>query len=236
MELVSKLTYVHSNEIHSSGELELVSSQHSSDYYTTVENIDDTLVETESELNKLSAQIQQKTVNELEVALRDEEIYENIARRSNVINMRDAEAMTDEMKDDVIALLNIFEIPYIVAPYEAEAQCAVLEQVYLAKDAESDIGLSREDFIALSFFLGSDYTEGVSGIGIVNSLEILQTFSMKNADGGPEEGLKNFKKWLDSFDPIECVTEMCKAKNANKSGERKSRKPQGGDESSDFEK
>lgn len=66
---------------------------------------------------------------ELETALRDEEMYENMARRSRAMNMRDAEGMTDEMRDDVIALLNVFELPYMIAPYEAEAQCAVLEQL-----------------------------------------------------------------------------------------------------------
>jgi hypothetical protein len=66
---------------------------------------------------------------DLEQALHDEEMLERLARKSRALDMRDAEAMTDEMRDDVIALLNILDIPYIIAPYEAEAQCAVLEQV-----------------------------------------------------------------------------------------------------------
>ncbi|KAJ1396369.1 hypothetical protein B484DRAFT_407341 [Ochromonadaceae sp. CCMP2298] len=42
--------------------------------------------------------------------------------------MRDTESMTEEMKEDVIQLLRAFNLPYMIAPYEAEAQCAVLEQ------------------------------------------------------------------------------------------------------------
>lgn len=49
----------------------------------------------------------------------------------------------------------------------------------MSSDASRELGIDREDFVALSFFLGSDYTEGVSGIGIVNSLEILQAFPVK---------------------------------------------------------
>ncbi len=42
---------------------------------------------------------------------------------------RDTERLTDEMKEEVIHLIKSFDLPYLVAPFEAEAQCAVLEQV-----------------------------------------------------------------------------------------------------------
>ena len=42
---------------------------------------------------------------------------------------RDADGLTMELREDVMALLRAFNLPYIVAPFEAEAQCAVLEQV-----------------------------------------------------------------------------------------------------------
>ncbi len=41
--------------------------------------------------------------------------------------------------------------------------------------------------------LGSDYTEGVTGVGIVNAVEIVSAFP-------GFEGLERFKKWLDSPD------------------------------------
>ena len=50
-------------------------------------------------------------------------------RRKLSTYMRDTESLTEEMKEDVIQLLRVFSLPYIVAPFEAEAQCAVLEEV-----------------------------------------------------------------------------------------------------------
>lgn len=66
-------------------------------------------------------------------------------------------------------------------------------EVYNAEDAEADLGIQREDFVALAYLLGSDYAEGIFGVGIVNALEIIAAFDMKT---GPVEGLTAFKKWL----------------------------------------
>jgi DNA excision repair protein ERCC-5 len=41
------------------------------------------------------------------------------------------ETVTDEMKQDIIKLLQLFGIPYVEAPSEAEAQCAALEELGL---------------------------------------------------------------------------------------------------------
>ena len=57
----------------------------------------------------------------------EEEVGDN--RRKLSAYMRDSESLTEEMKQEVIELLQVFSLPYIVAPFEAEAQCAVLEQV-----------------------------------------------------------------------------------------------------------
>ena len=65
--------------------------------------------------------------------------------------------------------------------------------MYLAEDVKSEMGLEREDLVALAYFLGSDYCEGVNGVGIVNALEILQAFPMKQSAGGVLNGLKKFK-------------------------------------------
>lgn len=171
---------------------------------------------------------------DLRELLQEQAVAEKELRRRNNAASRDAEILTEEMKDEVLALLQAFDLPFIVAPYEAEAQCAVLEQlgivqgvvtedsdaflfgaktvyknifndkkfveVYLAEDAEREMGLAREDLVALAYFLGSDYTEGVTGVGIVNAMEIIQAFSMRTADGGPLAGLAKFKKWLDGYD------------------------------------
>lgn len=52
------------------------------------------------------------------------------ARRRFNNAMRDTESLTEEMREEVILLLQALNLPYLIAPYEAEAQCAVLEQVY----------------------------------------------------------------------------------------------------------
>lgn len=61
--------------------------------------------------------------------------------------------------------------------------------------------LKREDLILLAMLVGSDYTNGISGVGPVTALEILAAFpSNKNEIKPPYaellSGLKKFKAWL----------------------------------------
>jgi 5'-3' exonuclease len=112
------------------------------------------------------------------------------------------------------------------APVTALTWCTrafVVLQVYLAEDARREMGLSREDLVALAYFLGSDYTEGVTGVGIVNAIEIIHAFPMHATDTaaassssssssgtparaatdvaeGPLRGLRRFKEWLQGYD------------------------------------
>lgn len=145
---------------------------------------------------------------------------------------RDMDTVTDEMKAEVIQLIQLFGIPYVESPAEAEAQCAKLEELglvdgivtedsdvfafggksiyrnifddqkyveaYLAQDAERELALGRNQMVALAMILGSDYSEGVKGVGIVNGMEVLQAFDVSC---GVKEGLTKFRKWLDGFDP-----------------------------------
>ena len=49
-------------------------------------------------------------------------------------------------------------------------------------------GLSQQQLILIALLIGSDYTDGIDGIGVVTAMEILRDF--------PGEGLellKNFK-------------------------------------------
>ncbi|KZV55876.1 hypothetical protein F511_15726 [Dorcoceras hygrometricum] len=125
-------------------------------------------------------------------------------------------------------LLQMFGLPYIIAPMEAEAQCAYMDflnlvdgvvtddsdaflfgarsvyknifddrkyvETYLLKDIENELGLNREKLINMALLLGSDYTEGVSGIGIVNAMEVVNAFPEKT-------GLHEFREWIESPDP-----------------------------------
>jgi DNA excision repair protein ERCC-5 len=58
--------------------------------------------------------------------------------------------------------------------------------------------LGRNAMVALAMLLGSDYTEGVKGVGIVNAMEILDTFDVSQ---DLKYGLGSFRHWLDGFDP-----------------------------------
>ena len=49
-------------------------------------------------------------------------------------------------------------------------------ECYDAGLIETELGLNRDRLIWLALFLGSDYTLGVKGVGIVNALEIVSTF------------------------------------------------------------
>lgn len=136
---------------------------------------------------------------------------------------RNADHVTDTMSEQVFELLDLCGIPYIVAPAEAEAQCAFLNekglvQAILTNDSDvflfgaqtvyrnvfdqsksiekytsnriaSNLALDRTRLILLAMLLGSDYTEGVNGIGIVNALEVLSAFS-------DFEGLEEFREWV----------------------------------------
>ncbi|CAN4081724.1 unnamed protein product [Withania somnifera] len=141
---------------------------------------------------------------------------------------RNADSVSSEMFAECQELLQMFGLPYIIAPMEAEAQCAYMEltdlvdgvvtddsdaflfgarsvyknifddrkyvETYFMKDVESELGLDREKIIRMALLLGSDYTEGVSGIGIVNAIEVVNAF--------PEgDGLQKFREWVESPDP-----------------------------------
>ena len=142
------------------------------------------------------------------------------------------DTVTDEMLQEAKQLLQLFGVPYVEAPAEAEAQCVALEQlglvdgivtedsdvfvfggktvyrnifdeqkyaeVYTADDAEREMNLGRNGLVALAMLLGGDYSSGVKGVGIVNAMEILETFDVSE---DLKAGLMSFKKWLDGFDP-----------------------------------
>ncbi|KAG5945856.1 hypothetical protein E4U59_005054 [Claviceps monticola] len=61
-------------------------------------------------------------------------------------------------------------------------------ECYLDRDLETELSLSREQLIALAQLLGSDYTDGLPGIGPVTALEILSEFP-------GHDGLDRFREW-----------------------------------------
>ena len=73
-------------------------------------------------------------------------------------------------------------------------------EAYLSPDAEK-IGIGFNEKIALAMLLGGDYTQGVTGVGIVNGMEILKAFGPWDGDTTKvAECLKAFRKWMDGYD------------------------------------
>lgn len=73
-----------------------------------------------------------------------------------------AETLANEMRDDVIELLKAFDLPFIIAPYEAEAQCAVLDQLNLVDGVvteDSDVFLFGARSVYRNIFQDKKYVE-----------------------------------------------------------------------------
>lgn len=94
-------------------------------------------------------------------------------------------------------------------------------EAYFAKDIQKDLALGRSQLVALAMLLGGDYTDGVKGVGIVNGMEILQSFTIEDGKEGVRDGLQRFREWLDGLDdPLaeedESATFLSKAKRFHK--------------------
>ncbi|KAI1264831.1 PIN domain-like protein [Xylariaceae sp. FL1019] len=61
-------------------------------------------------------------------------------------------------------------------------------ECYLGTDLEKELSLSREQLISIAQLLGSDYTEGLPGVGPVTAVEILSEFPGR-------DGLNAFREW-----------------------------------------
>lgn len=61
-------------------------------------------------------------------------------------------------------------------------------ECYLLSDMERELGLSRDKLVQLAHFLGSDYSEGLPGVGPVLGMELMNEFP-------GEDGLVEFNKW-----------------------------------------
>ncbi|KIW72209.1 hypothetical protein PV04_00419 [Phialophora macrospora] len=71
--------------------------------------------------------------------------------------------------------------------YKNMFNAAKYVECYLAADLEKEFLLTREKLVRFAHLLGSDYTEGIPGVGPVTALEILTEF----------EDLEEFKAWTE---------------------------------------
>ncbi|KAF5830170.1 hypothetical protein DUNSADRAFT_14946 [Dunaliella salina] len=152
---------------------------------------------------------------------------EDVKLRGQARTARATEGPSPEMYAECQELLQLFGIPYIVAPVEAEAECAWLDaeglvegtvtddndvflfggchvyrhsfenkkyvEEYRTSDIEVELGLTQERMGELALLLGSDYTEGVAGIGVVNAMEVVLAFPGL-------DGLRAFREWVEAPD------------------------------------
>lgn len=59
---------------------------------------------------------------------------------------------------------------------------------FTLKEVKKHLGLDREKLIMLALFLGCDYCDGIKGVGLVNGMEIVNTYE-------DFESLIRWKKW-----------------------------------------
>lgn len=198
---------------------------------STVESV----VDSNNEVDEIRPAIDEAKMEQLRNDLEAERA--DLIRKQNQ-QQRVVESISDEMIDETCELLRLFGIPFVQAPFEAEAQCSFLNlkglvdgvitedsdaflfgaktvyrhlfaegkfaEAYEANNIKSELGIDRQGLINLAYLLGSDYTRGVRGIGIVNSMEVLQAFS-------GESDLVEFYEWtkgagLLDKEPTEDVT------------------------------
>lgn len=68
-------------------------------------------------------------------------------------------------------------------------------ECYFGAEIERDLGLTREKLIQLALLLGSDYTEGIKGVGAVTAMEIMAEFKTQSKESNHENTLTNFRDW-----------------------------------------
>ena len=61
-------------------------------------------------------------------------------------------------------------------------------ECFLLSDLARELGLTRDALVRLAYLLGSDYVEGLPGVGPVVAMELLKEFP-------GDDGLHKFKDW-----------------------------------------
>uniref|UniRef100_A0A673AHH8 Excision repair cross-complementation group 5 n=1 Tax=Sphaeramia orbicularis TaxID=375764 RepID=A0A673AHH8_9TELE len=180
--------------------------------------------ETKSDATPAFNEWEQFDMDELEALENSLQVEQNSLREQKQQQERMANTVTGQMYLESQELLRLFGVPFLMAPMEAEAQCAALDrcdhthgtitddsdvwlfggrhvyknffsqnkyvQHYQYSDLQNQLGLDRTKLINLAYLLGSDYTEGIPGVGYVTGMEILNEFPGPGLDP-----LRQFSEW-----------------------------------------
>ncbi|XP_063737124.1 DNA excision repair protein ERCC-5 [Eleginops maclovinus] len=180
--------------------------------------------ETESSSTPAINEWEHFDVDELQALESSLQVEQSSLRELKQQQERMANTVTGQMQLESQELLRLFGVPYMVAPMEAEAQCAALDRAdhtngtitddsdvwlfggrhvyrnffnqdkyvehFQYSDLQNQLGLDRTKLINLAYLLGSDYTEGLPGVGYVTGMEILNEFT-----GPGLEPLTQLREW-----------------------------------------
>ncbi|KAG2195365.1 hypothetical protein INT47_004473 [Mucor saturninus] len=193
--------------------------------YNSEDELEGNIDQEDDEFARFVSDIASKDIADIRNNLQQDLEELNQAQKKNMGNTDD---ITGQMIKEIQELLKLFGIPYMVAPMEAEAQCAELESLalvdgtitddsdvflfgagrvyknmfnqqrfvecYHSKDIDREMLLNRRKLIQLAFLLGSDYTDGIPGVGPVTAMEILFEFST-TPEEPLEAPLQKFRDW-----------------------------------------
>ncbi|KAI4499427.1 hypothetical protein M0802_005323 [Mischocyttarus mexicanus] len=154
--------------------------------------------------------------------------YEQIQLTETIGKLeRQATDVSDQIRIEAQELLRLFGIPYVVAPMEAEAQCAYLEQINLTDGTitdDSDIWLFGGQCVYKNFFNNNktvlqfrscdiQHHFSIPGIGPVTALEILAAFPTHGDN--LLHGLINFCLWIQKDKAIDSSKKALRNKLRN---------------------
>lgn len=175
----------------------------------------ETMRKENEDFNNLRSSLQDNNGGRADKVFIEDELFEQQMKEK-----RDSDEVTPEMATDVQELLSRFGIPFVVAPMEAEAQCAELLQLGLIDGVitdDSDVFLFGGTHVYKNMFQEKNYVEYYSsdslkrnlGLDRENMIELAQLLGSDYTTGlkgmGPvasmeiiaEFGdLENFRKWF----------------------------------------
>jgi DNA excision repair protein ERCC-5 len=123
----------------------------------------------------------------------------------------DIDAVTDEMKDEVVRLLQLFGVPYMKAPAEAEAQCVALEELGLVNGIvteDSDVFVFGGKVVYKNIFEEAKYAEVYRAsdaeremkLGKNQMVALAMLLGGDYTDGVKGVGIVNAMEVLEAFD------------------------------------